>query len=529
MAYHNAVYLFAFLPASLICYQLTPRKFRWFTLLIFGYIFFYSFSRKLLVFLIGTSLLIYIAGLWLGRLNDEKGRRLKEAPKSEKGAIKADYRRKERMVLTGGIIVLLGVLGYLKYYNFFAENVNLFLAGADGKPVLQPKNLIMPIGISFYTLQAIGYMVDVYWGKIKAEKHFGRVALFLGFFPQIMEGPIARYSDTAETLYKCDSLRGENLSSGFIRIIWGLFKKMVIADRLAVLVNTIYDNYQDYSGAVIAVAAVGYTVQLYMEFSGCMDIVIGSGRMFGVILPENFRQPFVSKNPADFWRRWHITLGVWLKTYVFYPVATSSMVKKWNKFARKRFGKYTAQVGTFALTLFPVWICNGVWHGSDWNYIFYGMYYFVLLLAGEAVAPVREKVIKTLNADEDAWYWKIPRIGKTWIIIFVGELFFRANGLGAGMHMFFSMFDGFRISTLWDGTLLNMGMDRADFVAVIAGCIIVAVAGSIRERNGSLITWLNRNNIWVRWAIYYALIFAVIIFGAYGPGYQQMDLIYAEF
>ena len=233
----------------------------------------------------------------------------------------------------------------------------------------RPEKLLMPIGISFYTLQAIGYMTDVYWGTIQAETEIWRTALFLGFFPQIMEGPIARYSDVADTLYTGKPLEYRNVVDGYVRIFWGLFKKMVIADRMALMVNQVFDHYADYHGAVILAAAIGYVIQLYMEFSGCMDIIIGSGKLFGICLPENFRQPFCAKNPSEFWRRWHITLGAWFKAYIFYPVSVSGLVKKWNQYGRKHCGKHITRLVTSAIALFPVWVANGVWHGAQWNYI----------------------------------------------------------------------------------------------------------------------------------------------------------------
>ena len=306
MSYHDPVYLFLFLPAVLLAYQLTPGKKRWLLLLLAGYLFFWTISGKLVLYLIGTTLFTHYIGL--------------------------------------------------------------------------VKNLLLPIGISFYTLQAVGYMADVYWEKIPAQRHLGKLALFLGFFPQIMEGPISMYGQTGEALWKGEDLRGENLSAGSGRILWGLFKKMIVADRLYVLVKAVFEHYQDYSGSIVAFAAIAYTLQLYMEFSGCMDIVIGSGRLFGVRLPENFCRPFASRNAAEFWRRWHITLGAWLKTYVFYPVSVSRLVKKWNRFGKKHLGKYLTRLGATALCLFPVWLCNGLWHGASWNYIFWGIYYLIFLL-----------------------------------------------------------------------------------------------------------------------------------------------------
>ena len=248
--------------------------------------------------------------------------------------------------------MLLGVLGYLKYAPFLVRNLNFLAEKMLGGELFTVQKLLLPVGISFYTLQAVGYLADVYWGKIKAETHPGKLALFLGFFPQIMEGPISMYSQTADQLWEGKALSSADLWNGGARILWGLFKKLVIADRLYIPVRQIFGHYQDYGGLITAAGAVAYTIQLYMEFSGCMDIVIGSGRMFGIRLPENFRQPFASADAAEFWRRWHITLGTWLKTYVFYPVSMSGPVKRWNQFGRTHCGKYITKLGVSA------WRCS---------------------------------------------------------------------------------------------------------------------------------------------------------------------------
>ena len=238
------------------------------------------------------------------------------------------------------------------------------------------RRVLLPIGISFYTLQAISYMADVYWEKIKPEENILKLALFLGFFPQIMEGPISMYSQTSDDLWAGESLKMNNLAQGGIRLVWGLFKKMIIADRLFMLVTALFDHYEKYSGALIIVAAIAYTTQLYMEFSGCMDIIIGSGKMFGVTLPENFNQPFASKNAAEFWRRWHMTLGVWFKTYVFYPVSVSGVVKKWNKFSKKHFSKYITKLGVSAYAYFQYGYLTV--YGMVQNGITYSMEYIIL-------------------------------------------------------------------------------------------------------------------------------------------------------
>ena len=497
-------------------------------LLAFSYLFFWLLSRELIIYLLGTTVFVHCTGIWLEWLKSEQKAELLTADRSEKKRIKSIYQKKSRQVLAFGVLMLLGTLAYLKYYNFFASNVNGIFGGILPFTIEQ-KNILMPVGISFYTLQAIGYMADVYWGKIRAEENMEKTALFLAFFPQIMEGPICRYQDTCDTLYEGRPLQMNNLTDGYIRIFWGLFKKTVIADRLAIGVDAIFGNYASYSGSMIVFAAVAYTIQLYMEFSGCMDIIIGSGQLFGVKLPENFRQPFSAQSAAEFWRRWHITLGTWFKTYIFYPVSMSSPVKKWNQYGRKHFGKYITMLGTSAIALFPVWMCNGLWHGARWSYIFYGMYYFSLILVGIAVEPVRDRILKILHISPEFQGLKYMRIAKTWVIICVGEPLLRADGPRAGVHMFRSIFRNFQLSNLWDGSLLNLGMSRADLVAVMAGCIVVAIVGSAKERGIRVRNSLDKKPVFIRWSIYYALILAVIVIAAYGDDYQVVDMIYAGF
>ena len=541
MAYHTSVYLFLFLPVVLVCYQLMPRRKRWLVLLFFSSAFFIIISKWLIGYLIGATLVTWGFGLLIRRKKLQGKEAASGLDRAEAKAVKKRYRKKEKQLLLSGILLLLSVLLYLKYYNFFAKNINLLLAKTGSSHFLAVKNLLLPIGISFYTLQAIGYLADVYWGKQEAEKHFGKVALFLSFFPQVMEGPISLYSQTADALFEGNPLTLENLSRGCIRIAWGLFKKLIIADRLYVAVEVLFGEYRNYHGAMIVFAAVAYTVQLYMEFSGCIDIIIGSGRLFGVTVPENFRQPFFSKSASEFWRRWHITLGVWFKTYIFYPISVSGLVRNWNRFGKERLNKYLTKLGVTVIALFPVWLCNGLWHGARWSYIFYGMYYFVILTAEVAAEPFKERVLSACKIREEAAWFCALRVLKTWVIIFAGELFFRAESLSDGFRMFTRIFPwgtmakscgyagDFGLTKLWDGTLLSLGLDTADYMAVAAGCVVVAAVGVIREKK-----LLGEKGLWglrlpLRWAVCLALILSVLIFGAYGIGYQQVDMIYAGF
>lgn len=529
MACHTSVYLVLFLPLSLLAYQITPQKKRWITLLTCNYLFFWLISGKLVLYLIGTTLFVHYIGVWLTWTRVQCKQTVSGMTKAESTEIRKKYKKREKIILAAGITGLLSILIYLKYYNFFVTNINHFLSVTGSDFSLKSETFLIPIGISFYTLQAIGYMTDVYWKKEEVYHHPGKIALFLSFFPQIMEGPISLYGQTAENLWSGNSLKSENLADGIIRIFWGLFKKIIIADRLYLLVQEIFGHSENYYGIMVVIGAIAYTVQLYMEFSGCMDIILGSGKMFGITLPENFRQPFFSKNAAEFWRRWHITLGVWFKTYMFYPVSVSAIVKKWNKFGRKHLNKYITKLGVSAMALFPVWLCNGLWHGARWSYIFYGMYYFVILMFGIAVEPLREKIINFFHINEHAVWFRILQMLKTWVIIFTGEMFFRAESLTTGMRMFKSIFVGTGIWQILDGKLVSCGLDVADYGAVIGGCIVVFIVSIVKEKQLLGQNGVKQLAIVPRWVLYYGLIFAVLIFGAYGIGYQQVDMIYAGF
>ncbi|MDE5995615.1 MAG: MBOAT family protein, partial [Eubacterium sp.] len=301
-------YLLVFLPGSIVLYWLMPQKARRWTLLGLSYAFFFLISGKLTVFLLITTLSIYLFGLWLDKLNAKRKIDAKAAKdRTEKKAIKKAYQTRQRWVVFFATVVHIGSLLLLKYTPFFLGNVNsLFKAFGSDFAIAIPK-FALPIGISFFTMQAMSYILDVYQGAIKADRNYLRLSLYISFFPQIVEGPICKYADTADQIYEVKQISYTNLTLGLERILYGLMKKMIVADRLNVLVQTIFKDYSKFSGATIALGAVAYAIQLYMDFSGTMDAVCGTGQIFGVAMPENFKRPFFSKSISEFWKRWHIT------------------------------------------------------------------------------------------------------------------------------------------------------------------------------------------------------------------------------
>lgn len=503
MSYHFLTYSLAFLPAVLLAYQLVPSKYRWAVLLAADYIFFWMISKGLIIYLLAATLITYGTGQVLERESSVGADFVGGTVVKGKALV-----RRKRLILGCGVLGVLSMLAVFKYLRIFGIT------------------LPAPIGISYYTLQSISYMTDVYRGTIKAERCLAKQALYLSFFPQIMEGPISRYQETAEALYAGKDISYGNLVFGYQRILWGLFKKMLIADRLAPLVLKVFGNYESYDGAAVAVAVICYTVQLYMEFSGCMDIVIGSGEIFGVNIPENFRQPFFARNASDFWRRWHITLGTWLKDYVFYPVSLAKPVKKLAKKVKGRLGIGVSKFVAPTAALFCVWLINGIWHGAGWTYIFYGMYYFVLIFLENIFDAPMQRLAKRLHINTESAGCKLFCGIKLFLIVNIGEMFFRAESVGQGFGMLGRIIGDFHVSALVE---TNFGVDVCDLILAMLCIMIVAAVDVVHEKGISIRQRISSFRLPLRWCFWYAVILCVVIFGAYGAGYTVVDMIYAAY
>lgn len=528
-SYFAVIFLVAFLPICIIVYSIIPQKTKKYFLLFASMVFFWLVSGQLIVYLILTIMSVHYFGIWLDRIQGKRNAAVKAAPKEERKALKKVFLHQSRLVLLFAAVIHIGVLLVIKYSPFFTTNVNNLFTLLNVPLQLDIPSYIMPIGISFFTLQAISYLFDVYRGLIKADDNIFRLALFMSFFPQIVEGPICRYGQTADQLWNVKQIEFENLKLGAQRILFGLMKKLVIADRLNPLIKEVFSNYSNYQGGIIAIAAVCYTIQLYMDFSGTMDAVMGIAQIFGVTMPENFQRPFFSKSISEFWQRWHITLGTWFKDYIFYPVTMSKPMKNLTSSARKKLGNHFGPLLAGSVALFCVWFCNGLWHGSAWNYIFFGMYHFALILAGNIISPAVTATNKKLHINADCFAYRTMQMVRTTILVIIGELFFRAEGLKDGLAMFGKMVTDFSFSTL-DSTLMDkLKIDVQDIIIVSVALVIIFVISVLNEKGINIRLSLKKKNIVIRWGLLYALIMFIVIFGAYGKGYVPVDPIYANF
>ena len=528
-SFFSLAYCLAFLPVCIILYSLMPGNAKKYFLLAASYIFFWLISGKLVIYLILSTFSMHYFGLWIDRTQNKMQLQLAQSEKEERKNIKKKYVSNLRAILFLAIALHIGTLLTLKYTAFFSSNLNTLFSFFRLPFELEIPKYIMPIGISFFTLQALSYIFDVYNGVIKADDNFFRLALFIGFFPQIVEGPICRYRQTADQLWNVSKIDYFNLTHGIQRILFGLMKKIVVADRLNPLVQNIFSDYTEHSGSMIAFGAVCYTVQLYMDFSGSIDAVIGTAQIFGVTLPENFQRPFFSKTISEFWKRWHITLGTWFRDYLFYPVSTSRLMKKLTSSARKKIGNHYGPLVAGSIALFCVWLCNGLWHGAAWNFIFFGLYHFALILFESLISPLVKLVHKTMHINPEWKWYKALQIVKTTVLVVIGELFFRAESLSAGFYMFRKIFTDFSFRSVLNEFTNISGIDLPDLMIVFVTVLIVFTVSLINEKGISLRLVLAKQNLAVRWAVLYTMIVFIIIFGAYGFGYTAVDPLYAQF
>ncbi|MFL8952004.1 MBOAT family O-acyltransferase [Helcococcus kunzii] len=526
ISFFSVEYMIILLPMVFILVGITPKRYKRYTLLALSYLYYWWISRKLIVVLIGTTLIMYFAGLFIEKIYGNRDKLLQNAEKSQKKEIRSKFNKKSGMILVLSISMLVLSIVVFKYLGFFTRNLNYLLKGIDSGFRLKIPRLMVPIGISFFTLQSISYLVDVKREVIKADHNIFRLALFISYFPQIVEGPICRYADTASQLWNVTSYDKKNLKYGAMRYLYGIFKKIVIADRLNIIVSKVFNKYDKYSGWILLVGIIAYTIQLYMDFSGSMDAVLGTSEMLGIRLTENFRRPLFSRSISEFWTRWHISLGTWFKDYIFYPITMSSSMKKLTSNARKKIGNHFGPLLAGGVALFCVWLLNGLWHGAGWTFIAFGMYHFILIYTASLLLPFTNNILTKLKINTSNKYFKIMQIIRTFFLVVIGELFFRAPNIRVALSMIKRIFTKFYMPT---SKPFYSIMETPDIVISIISILIVFCISLALERGVNIRDRIFEKNIVYRWIIIYAIILFIIIFGAYGYGYTPIDPMYANY
>lgn len=528
MIYNTLTYMPLFLGLAVLLYYLVPKRLRPFLLLAANLVFYLPAGLYSLFFMAATAASTFLGGLWLERLKQKSQEARKGLSHEEAHAVKASFLRRQRRATALSLFLPFACLVFLKYYTFVSDNANVLL-GFFGEARLPALSLFLPLGISFYTLQAASYVFDVYRGKYAAERNPARYLLYVSFFATVVEGPIARYDQLAAQLWEGHAFDKRRAAQGCRRILWGLLKKIVLADRANMLVNTVFMPDVSYSAAVTCIGILAYTLQIYAEFSGCMDIVCGSAQLFGVALPENFQRPYFSRSAAEFWRRWHRTLGAWLKDYIFYPLSSSRPLLALTRRLSRTNRCLLKKLLPSACALFFVWLANGLWHGPSWRYIFYGMYYYGVMMAGLFLEPFFARCFKRLPLDRHGRVMDGFRWLRTFCIVNVGMMIFRAASLKTALRMFLTLFTGGWLAPLTDGSLLSLSLDSKDYAVLIAGSLILFTAEAVEEKGVPLWERLASQPAAVRWGVSYAMFLSLVLFGAYGSHYDPAAFIYAAF
>lgn len=520
-----------FLVVLFILYYALPSRAQWPLLLAASYLFYGCADPSYLLYILATTGTTYGAARFIQKNADRQRAYLKAhkqaLSREEQQAYKARQKAIRRRWLVGGLLIGLGILAVVKYTNFVISNLNGILhALGQGEP-LSFVTLAMPMGISFYTFQAVGYLVDVYRGTVAAEKNPFRVALFLAFFPQLVQGPISRYGELSQTLYAPHPFSARRVARGLQRMLWGYFKKLVIADRLLPAILVLTGDSAAYSGAYVLVGMFFYTVNLYADFTGGIDITIGIAEAMGITLPENFHRPYFSKSLKEYWRRWHMTMSFWFRDYVFYPVSTSSFMWKLTKFCRSRLGSQVGRRVPVYLSSFLVWLATGVWHGASWNFIVWGLGNFAILMISEELEPLYARFHRRFHVDGALWY-KVFQVGRTFLLVSALKLFDCYACVGETFRAFGSIFTAGNWHIFWDGSLLGLGLTLTDY-GVLAASTLLVVCVSLAQRAGSVRDAIHSRPYPVRFALWYALFLAVLLMGAYGIGYDASQFIYNRF
>ena len=519
-----------FLLVCFFLYYLIPKRFQWILLLIASWYFYFQGGVWYPLFLFFTSLTVYLTGRRLAQIGQEQEAYLRQhqMDRDEKKAYKKSIKARMKRWMLLCLLANLAVLAVLKYCNFAIENINrlLYIAGTEYE--ITYLDLLLPIGISFYTFQALGYLLDVYWQKIPAQKNFFKFALFLSFFPQMSQGPISRYSDLSQTLYEEHVFDWRNIRFGLERILWGYFKKLVIADRLYPAVSYITGDPEYYTGAFVFVGIIFYAVQLYADFTGGIDITIGAAQVFGVRIRENFERPFFAKNIEEYWRRWHISMGTWFRDYVFYPLSLSRPMKNLTTFTRKHFGiKIGKRSAVYASTL-TVWLATGIWHGASWNYVMWGLMNGVVILASQELEPLYKRFHKRFPGLKEKRAYAAFETVRTFLLMGCLRLFDNYQDVKTAFGAFLHMFTQFDLSMLNAEEFSYLDLTGADYLIVLFGALLM-FAVSMIQRRGSVREYIAAKPYPVRYMVFALLFFSVILFGAYGIGYDSSQFIYNQF
>ncbi len=520
----------SFFALLAVVYYLIPGRYQWLLLLGASLLFYLSGGWKTIVFILVTIFTTWLLALKLGKLHKGTKAYIKEhgLGREEKKAYRAARKKVAWRFLLLGLWIDVGILAVLKYTNFAVDNINGFLHFMGSGESLSPVDWLLPLGISYYTFQSVGYLIDVYRGKYEPEKDLGRFALFVSFFPQLIQGPISRFDEMKEQFKASHAFDSRQVAFGLQRMLWGYFKKLIVADRLVHAVAAVSQDTDTYRGIFVLVGMLCYTVQIYADFSGGIDIVIGIALVFGICLPENFHRPYFSKTVGEYWRRWHMSLMTWLREYIFYPASVCGPVTKLTRWNKKYLGEAIGRRTPVYAASLLVWAVTGIWHGATWGFVIWGMINCFVLLAASELAPWQRRFHEKHPKIKDQTFFKIFQIGRTLLLLSMIQTLEYYKTVPRMFGMLGSILTEWSLAPFFNGGLLTLGLDGWDWLLAALGTILMLMV-SLIQRKGSVRARIAAQPWAVRFLLWSGLFVTVLIFGAYGQGFDASQFIYNQF
>lgn len=495
----NSYQFLIFFPIVILIYWAIPLRFRYIWLLAASYYFYMCWNAKYAILLLFSTTVTYLSGLVISRLK----------------SLDIDVKKRTKymkLCVAFSFIINLGVLAWFKYFNFIFENIQRICAKAGFTLASPAFDIVLPVGISFYIFQALSYTVDVYRGDVYAEKNFLKYALFVSFFPQLVAGPIERSKNLLKQVVVPHKFDYEKCREGFLLMLWGFFMKLVIADRAAIVVNTVYNNYVRYPGMYLVVATVLFAFQIYCDFAGYSTIAMGAAKILGFELMENFDCPYFAKSVAEFWRRWHISLSSWFRDYLYIPLGGNKKGK-----LRKYFN------------IMVVFITSGLWHGAQWSFVAWGGINGAYQIIGDRLKPVRDRLDKIFRLNRQSFGHKLFKVVGTFALVDFAWIFFRANRFRDAFRIIKSMLKVHNWWVLFDNSLFKLGLDWKNFMLLLLAIAILLAADVFKYKGIKVRKVILKQELWFRWLLYIAVIAGILIFGIWGPGYDASSFIYFQF
>ncbi len=487
----NSFEFLLFFPLVTILFFLLPHKFRWAHLLFASCVFYMYFIPIYIVILFGTIIIDYIAGILI---ENAEG-------------------RKRKLFLTMSIVANVGVLVVFKYYNFFIGNFNFLMLESHSNFSIPLMSILLPIGLSFHTFQAMSYTIEVYRGAQKAERHFGIYSLYVMFYPQLVAGPIERPQNLLHQFHEKHEFSYENATSGLRQMGWGLFKKVVIGDRLAILIDPLFNHPEGNSGLALFIASIFFSIQIYCDFSGYSDIAIGCARVMGFNLMENFNHPYNATSITTFWRKWHISLSTWFKDYLYIPLGGSKVAE---------YRRY--------INLFFVFLVSGFWHGANWTYIIWGALHGIFSVFGLMTHKLRSKFNQAIGLSRIRWLDRFVQQLITFLLVTLAWVFFRAHTVHDAFYILgkISHMGSEAVRALHNRKIITRELlYGVDIRALIMGFLSIIVLESIHflEGDSRIYEMIGRKPKVLRWSLYLICFVLISIFGVFG----SRQFIYFQF